>query len=67
AVLNRSIQLGALAYEKDFYGRHGGFTKNEFLVAYRSGKQCPECGAKIEKIRTGSTASYICPRCQPLE
>jgi formamidopyrimidine-DNA glycosylase len=66
-VLNRSIQLGGLAYEKDFYGRKGKLTINEFLVGYKTGKPCPICNTPIEKIKTGSTATYICPKCQPLD
>lgn len=65
-VLNRSIQLGGLAYEKDFYGQKGKLTINEFLVGYKTGKPCPTCETPIEKIKTGSTSSYICPKCQPL-
>jgi len=65
-VLNRSIQLGGLAYEKDFYGQKGKLTINEFLVGYKTGKPCPTCETLIKKIKTGSTSSYICPKCQPL-
>ena len=65
-VLNHSIRLGGLIYEKDFYGENGKFTMNEFLVGYKTGKPCPNCNTKIEKIKTGSTSSYICPKCQPL-
>ncbi len=67
SILNRSIQLGGLAYEKDFYGQKGNFTGDEFLVGYKQGKPCPVCGTTIEKIKTGSTSSYICPKCQALE
>jgi formamidopyrimidine-DNA glycosylase len=63
-VLNRSIQLGGLAYEKDFYGRNGKFSGSEFLVGYKEGRPCPICHTPIEKIKTGSTSSYICPKCQ---
>jgi formamidopyrimidine-DNA glycosylase len=63
-VLHRSVVLGGLAYERDFYGKKGGFSGDEFLVGYKTGKPCPICSTPIEKIRTGSTASYICPRCQ---
>jgi formamidopyrimidine-DNA glycosylase len=66
-VLNRSIQLGGLTYEKDFYGQNGKFTINEFLVGYKTGKTCPTCKTPIEKIKTGRTASYICPKCQTLK
>jgi formamidopyrimidine-DNA glycosylase len=54
-----------LAYERDFYGKPGGVTTDDFLVAYREGKPCPVCGTTIEKIKTGATASFICPQCQP--
>jgi len=65
--LNHSIQLGGLAYEKDFYGQKGKLTINEFLVGYKTGKPCPACKTSIIKIKTGSTSSYICPKCQPLK
>jgi len=66
-VLNHSIKLGGLTYEKDFYGQNGKFTINEFFVGYKTGKPCPTCKTPIEKIKTGSTASYICPKCQTLK
>jgi formamidopyrimidine-DNA glycosylase len=66
-VLNQSIKLGGLAYEKDFYGRQGKLTINKFLVGYKTGKPCPNCKTPIQKIRTGSTSSYICPKCQALK
>ena len=67
SILGRSIQLGGLAYESDFYGQKGRFTVEDFLVGYKEGKPCPACNTTIEKIKTGSTSSYICPRCQRLE
>ncbi|MBS7614624.1 Fpg/Nei family DNA glycosylase [Candidatus Bathyarchaeota archaeon] len=63
-VLNLSIQHGGLAYEKDFYGQNGKFDGTKFLVGYKEGKPCPVCGTIIEKIKTRSTSSYICPSCQ---
>ncbi|MCD1295535.1 formamidopyrimidine-DNA glycosylase [Methanocella sp. CWC-04] len=60
--LLRAVSLGGIAPEKDLYGNPGRFT--EFMVGYREGKPCPECGTTIEKIKTGSTSSYICPACQ---
>lgn len=62
--LKSAIALGGLAYEKDLYGNPGKLTVEDFLVAYREGKPCPECGTIIEKIKTGSKASYVCPKCQ---
>lgn len=60
--LQTALALGGLAYEKDLYNQPGRF--KDFLVGYRQGKPCPVCGTPIEKIRTGSTASFICPHCQ---
>ena len=60
--LRQALDLGGLAYEKDLYGQPGHF--KDFLVGYREGKPCPVCGTPVQKIRTGSTASFICPHCQ---
>ena len=60
--LGAAVDSGGLAYERDLYNRPGGF--KDFLVGYREGQPCPECGTVIRKIKTGSTASYICPECQ---
>jgi formamidopyrimidine-DNA glycosylase len=65
-VLGRSIKAGGAAFEVDFYGHKGKFTAADFLVGYKTGKPCPECNTPVEKIRTGTTASYICPKCQKL-
>ena len=63
-VLNLSIELGGLKYERDLYGRYGRFGPEHYLVAYKTGEPCPTCKTTITKIKTGSTASYICPKCQ---
>ncbi|MCK4434679.1 Fpg/Nei family DNA glycosylase, partial [Candidatus Bathyarchaeota archaeon] len=65
SVLNESIKLGGLAYEKDFYGNKGGYGAKQFKIAYKPGKPCPTCQTTIQKIKTGSTSSFICPNCQP--
>lgn len=66
SVLNESIKLGGLAYEKDFYGNKGGYGAKQFKIAYKPSKPCPICQTGIQKIKTGSTSSFICPNCQPL-
>jgi len=66
SILERSVELGGLTYERDFYGRRGRFGARQFKVAYKPGKPCPVCRTTIRKIKTGSTSSYICPTCQPL-
>jgi formamidopyrimidine-DNA glycosylase len=57
--LGEATALGGLKYEKDLFGRF-----ETFQAGYREGQPCPSCGTTIVKIKTGSTASYICPRCQ---
>jgi formamidopyrimidine-DNA glycosylase len=66
SVLNESIELGGLAYEKDFYGNKGRYGAEQFKIAYKPGKPCPVCKTTIEKIKTGPTSSFICPKCQSL-
>jgi formamidopyrimidine-DNA glycosylase len=62
--LQDSIDQGGLAYEVNLYGLKGGW--NHFQVGYREGYPCSRCGAVVIKIKTGSTAGYICPGCQRL-
>lgn len=67
STLRESIKLGGLAYEKDFYGHKGNYSKDQFKVAYKPGQPCPVCQTEIKKIKTGSTSSFVCPKCQSLE
>jgi formamidopyrimidine-DNA glycosylase len=60
--MRNALELGGLAYEKDLYNQPGRF--KDFLIGYREGKPCPVCETIVQKIRTGSTASFICPHCQ---
>lgn len=60
--LAEAVELGGLAYERDLYNQPGGF--RDFLVGYREGQPCPACRTTIQKIKTGSTASFVCPNCQ---
>ncbi len=65
--LRPSIEKGGAFYELSLHGQPGGFTGEDILIGYKEGTPCPNCGTAIEKIRTGSTSSFICPQCQPLE
>jgi formamidopyrimidine-DNA glycosylase len=62
--LNPSIEKGGAFYEVNLFGEKGGFSGEDIIIGYQDGKPCPECGTLIEKIKTGSTASFICPTCQ---
>jgi formamidopyrimidine-DNA glycosylase len=64
--LQESIDHGGSAWELNLYGEKGGWDDSFFLVGYREGQPCPKCGTTIEKIKTGSTSSYVCPLCQPI-
>ena len=61
-----SLKKKGAWYERDLRGRRGGFSMDDVLVGYREGEPCPACGTMIVKLKTGSTATFICPRCQPL-
>lgn len=62
--LQESIAHGGSAWERDLYGNKGRWDSSFLLVAYREGEPCPTCGTAVEKIKTGSTSSHICPQCQ---
>ena len=65
--LQPSIDKGGAFYEVGLYGQKGGFAMDDILIGYREGQPCPVCNTPIEKIKTGSTSSFICSQCQPLE
>lgn len=65
-VFNESIRLGSSSYEVDFFGRKGRYGLANLSFAYQDEAVCPRCGAKAQKIKTGSNAQYICPKCQRL-
>lgn len=64
--LQPSVDKGGAWYEMGLYGDRGGFTKDDILIGYREDEPCPICETPIQKIKTGSTSSFICPGCQPL-
>ncbi len=61
-----SINKGGFSYEVDLYGHKGGFGMTDLVIAYKENQPCPVCGTTIQKIKTGSTHSFICPVCQIL-
>lgn len=54
-------------YEMDLFGNKGGFQMEDIQIGYREGQPCPVCKTPIQKLKTGSTNSFICPSCQPLD
>jgi formamidopyrimidine-DNA glycosylase len=65
--LRMSLDKGGAFYEMDLHGKKGGFLLEDLMVAYRENQPCPVCGTLIQKLKTGSTTTYICPNCQLLE
>ena len=64
SILRYSESKGAFSYENDLFAQKGTFTVEDFHVGYKEGKPCPVCGTTIVQIKTGSTSSFICERCQ---
>ncbi len=62
-----SLKKRGAWYERDLRGRRGGFKQDKLLVGYREGEPCPTCGTKVRKLKTGSTSSFVCLKCQPLK
>lgn len=60
-----SLEKGGAFYEMNFFGQKGNFQMDDILIGYREGQPCPKCQIPIQKIKTGSTSSFICPTCQP--
>ncbi len=61
-----SLDKGGAFYETSILGQKGGFLFEDILIGYRENQPCPTCGTPIQKIKTGSTSSFICPNCQRL-
>lgn len=64
--LQFSISKGGFYYELDLYGKNGGFGMGDLIIGYKENQPCPVCSTTIQKIKTGSTHSFICPNCQVL-
>lgn len=64
--LRPSLEKNGAFYEVDLHGWRGSFTMEDILIGYKEGQPCPRCQTPIQKIKTGSTSSFICPVCQPL-
>jgi formamidopyrimidine-DNA glycosylase len=62
-----SLKKRGAWYERSLKGRRGGFKMTDILVGYREGEPCPKCKTKIVKLKTGSTSTFICTKCQPLK
>jgi formamidopyrimidine-DNA glycosylase len=61
-VVKERISLGGKDQFTDLHGNKGGYIPrmggNDF------GKQCKNCGTRIEKLSFGGGQVYLCPKCQ---
>jgi formamidopyrimidine-DNA glycosylase len=62
----RGIDTGGAPLELNLYEQKGGWD-DAYLFHWEEGAPCTACGTPLEKIRTGSTGSHVCPRCQRLQ
>ncbi|MCL2571623.1 MAG: hypothetical protein FWE11_04400 [Defluviitaleaceae bacterium] len=65
-ILSTSRDKGSFSYESDFFGEKGGFGMDDLHIGYKEHQPCPACGEEIVSIKTGSTSTFICPKCQKL-
>jgi formamidopyrimidine-DNA glycosylase len=64
--LQLSLDKGGAFYEVNLHGQKGGVVVEDIIIGYREGQPCRVCGSTIQKIKTGSNSSFICPNCQVL-
>ena len=64
-ILRKSIAKGGAFYEVDLYGEEAGH-HGQHPDRLPGGPAVPGLRRADEKIKTGSTSSFVCPRCQPL-
>ncbi|MCK5757903.1 MAG: endonuclease VIII, partial [Clostridiales bacterium] len=63
--LEEMTEKGGRDTQKDIYGEKGGY---ECIMSRNSvGKDCPRCGAIIEKQSYMGGSVYFCPECQRKE
>jgi len=64
-ILLRSIDLKGDSFSdfRTLYGEKGG-TQGITKVYQKEGKECPDCGGIINRIKQGGRSSFFCPKCQ---
>lgn len=64
-VLSEAVEMGGTTI-KSFTSSEGvhGLFQNKLLVHSRDGKNCPNCGRPIIKIKIGGRGTYYCENCQ---
>jgi formamidopyrimidine-DNA glycosylase len=62
AVIEERLRLGGKDEFTDLYGNRGGYTPA--MGPNMKGRDCPKCGAPIERLAYGGGHVYLCPGCQ---
>jgi len=60
AISSRGSSIDAYV---DLNGKKGDY-ESHLRVYGRAGKNCPRCGAVIERVKIAGRGTYFCPRCQ---
>jgi formamidopyrimidine-DNA glycosylase len=65
-VIRLGIEKGGATVHGKYVNVHGLAGKyQDFMRVYsRAGKKCPNCGAKIVKIKLAGRGTFYCPECQ---
>jgi formamidopyrimidine-DNA glycosylase len=60
--LSEIIAGGGRNDETDLFGNAGGYVR--IMDSHATGRPCPDCGGKVEKMQYLGGACYFCPECQ---
>lgn len=65
-VINQGIELGGTTFDGKYVDISGmaGKYQNAVRVYGKEGKECPNCGEIITKMKIGGRGTYFCPKCQ---
>jgi formamidopyrimidine-DNA glycosylase len=61
-LMEQRLNQGGKDQFMDLYGMKGGY--EPAMGPNMKGKNCPQCGAMIERIQHGGGNVYLCPKCQ---
>ncbi len=64
-VLREAVELGGSTIRDYVDGHHTrGAFQDRLQVYGQTGKPCPRCGTRIERLKIGGRSSHFCPHCQ---
>lgn len=62
ALVEERLSLHGKDKWTDLHGKHGGYKPR--MGSNMKDKNCPRCGAAIQRIAHGGGHVYLCPGCQ---